>query len=130
MAWSGGNCFVAMPFCGEIGGFFSFMAEIASLACPNKLALLKDVNLSTESDIDIAIRQLILIRIGLQLSSASVMLTIVLRTTVKTITNCCNNMRNIDICMPSHDASPVYSKSIHYFTSQYFTHQAIWLCNI
>lgn len=47
---------MAMPFCGEIGGFFSFMAEIASLACPNKLAFLKDVNLSTESDIDVAIK--------------------------------------------------------------------------
>jgi hypothetical protein len=32
------------------------MAEIASLACSNKLALLKDVNLSTESDIDVAIK--------------------------------------------------------------------------
>ena len=30
------------------------MAEIASLACSNKLACLKDVNLLTESDIDIA----------------------------------------------------------------------------
>ena len=46
---------MALPFCGEIDDCFSFMAEIASLACSNKLAFLKDVNLSTESDIDVAI---------------------------------------------------------------------------
>ena len=50
-----GNCFVALPFCGQIEDCFSFIAEIASLACSNKLACLKDVNLLTESDIDIAI---------------------------------------------------------------------------
>ena len=32
------------------------------------------------------------------------MLTIVLRTTVKTITNCCNNVRDIDGRMPSREA--------------------------
>ena len=46
---------MALPFCGEIDECVSFMAEIASLACPNKLAFLEEVNLSTESDIDVAI---------------------------------------------------------------------------
>ena len=40
---------------GEIDACFFFIAEIASLACSNKLAFLVVMNLSTESDIDIAI---------------------------------------------------------------------------
>ena len=44
---------MALLSCGEIDVCFFFIAEIASLACSNKLAFLVVVNLSTESDIDI-----------------------------------------------------------------------------
>ena len=54
ICWFCGNCFVALLSCGEIDVCFFFIAEIASLACSNKLAFLVVVNLSTESDIDIA----------------------------------------------------------------------------
>ena len=52
--WLCGTCFVAFLSCGEIDVCFFFIAEIASLACSNKLAFLVVVNLSTESDIYIA----------------------------------------------------------------------------
>ena len=45
---------MALLSCGEIDVCFFFIAEIASLACSNKLAFLVVANLSTESDIDIA----------------------------------------------------------------------------
>ena len=54
IGWLCGYCFVALPSCGEIDVCFFFIAEIASLACSNKLAFLVVVNLSTESDMDIA----------------------------------------------------------------------------
>ena len=50
ISWLCGYCFVALLSCGVC---IFFIAEIASLACSNKLAFLVVVNLSTESDIDI-----------------------------------------------------------------------------
>ena len=46
----------------------SFVAEIASFACSNKLAFLRDVNLLTESDMDIVDRLTDLINFNLNSS--------------------------------------------------------------
>ena len=51
--WLCGDCFVTLSSFGGIDFCLSFVAEIASFACSNKLACLKDVNLLTESDMDI-----------------------------------------------------------------------------
>lgn len=54
--WLCGDCFVTLSSFGGIDFCLSFVAEIASFACSNKLACLKDVNLLTESDMDIVDR--------------------------------------------------------------------------
>ena len=97
---------MALLSCGEIDLCFFFIAEIASLACSNKLAFLVVVNLSTESDIDIATdRSLILIRISRWFGGVLMVLIILLRIAVKTTTNCCNDVSDAGSCWPLRAAS-------------------------
>ena len=97
---------MAFLSCGEIDVCFFLIAEIASLACSNKLAFLVVVNLSTESDIELRlIDGSILIRISRWLGGELMVLIILLRIAVKTTTNCCNDVSDAGSCWPLRAAS-------------------------